>query len=341
MDIDLSLLAEAEGFGLQAADLLPPEPEKPKPKPKPAPEKPKQKPEPKQRPKPPRKKPGEKVGVFTVVRDTGESNPKGGAALYELECPFCGQTRVMDAHYAGKLKSCGCQKFRLEGEAASRARAEEADLRMMRKWRGVYCSPESASLVFTNIRRPGKLALYADMGKRDREMLTETLSAQQPPTDMPWKDWSKLNALESLTGERFLEILDLLQKDQIAFPARDVIVRADRAVELWLRLKEGQSFDSMAREFGTTTKKVICTLYAVSVRLQITAFVESKYGKHSPWETPFTEDKWGQWTTVERLHEKLYAAMCDEGERATAEHWKKVISDVLDRLEKQTYLLGI
>lgn len=336
MEIDLSLLAEAEGFGLQAADLLPPKPE-----PKPEPEKPKPKPEPKQRPKPPRKKPGDKIGVFTVVRDTGESNPKGGAALYELECPFCGQTRVMDAHYAGKLKSCSCQKFRLEGEAASRARAEEADLRMMRKWRGVYCSPESASLVFTNVRRPGKLALYADMGKRDREMLAETLSAQQPPTDMPWKDWGKLNALESLTGERFLEILDLLQKDQIAFPARDVIVRADKAVELWLRLKDGQSFDSMAREFGTTTKKVICTLYAVSVRLQITAFVEHKYGAHAPWKTPFRDETWGTWETVEQLHEKLYAAMCDAGERATAEHWKKVISDVLARLEKQTYLLGI
>ena len=338
MDIDLALLAEAAGFGLQAADLLPPEPEKPKPKPKPEP---KPEPKPKQRPKPPRRKPGEKVGVFTVVRDTGESNEKSGAALYEFECPFCHETRVMDAHYAGKLKSCGCQKFRLEGEAASRARAEEADLRMMRKWRGVYCSPESASLVFTNIRRPGKLALYADMGKRDREMLAETLSAQQPPTDMPWRDWSKLNALESLTGERFLELLDLLQKDQIAFPARDVIVRADRAVELWLRLKDGQSFDSMAREFGTTTKKVICTLFAVSVRLQITAFIEHKYGAHAPWKTPFRDETWGQWETVERLHEKLYAAMCDEGERATAEHWKKVISDVLARLEKQTYLLGI
>lgn len=333
--IDLSLLAEAVGFGIDAADLLPPEPEKPKPEPKPKPEKPKQ------RPKPPRKKPGDKIGVFTVVRDTGESNPKGGAALYELECPFCHKTRVMDAHYVTKLKSCGCQKYKLEGEAASRARAEEADLRMMRKWRGVYCSPETASLVFTNVRRPGKLALYADMSKRDREMLAETLSAQQPPTDMPWKDWSKLNALEALTGERFLEVLDLVQHDQIAFPARDVIVRADRAVELWLRLKEGQSFDSMSEEFGTTTKKVICTLFAVSLRLQVTAFVESKYGKHSPWDSPFTEDKWGQFETVEQLHEKLYAAMCGVGERATAEHWKKVISDVLDRLEKQTFLLGI
>ena len=335
--IDPALLVEAASFGIDAADLLPPEPEKPKSEP----EKPKPKPEPKQRPKPPRKKPGDKIGVFTVVRDTGESNEKNGAALYEFECDFCHKTRVMDAHYAGKLKSCGCQKFRLEGEAASRARAEEADLRMMRKWRGVYCSPESASLVFTNVRRPGKLALYADMGKRDREMLAETLSAQKPPEDMPWKDWSKLNALESLTGERFLEILDLLQKDQIAFPARDVIVRADKAVELWLRLKDGQSFDSMAREFGTTTKKVICTLYAVSVRLQITAFVEHKYGAHTPWKTPFRDETWGTWETVERLHEKLYATMCDEGERATAEHWKKVISDVLDRLEKQTYLLGI
>lgn len=326
----LELLVEAVSLGIDAADLLPPE------------QKPKQKPEkPKQKPRPPRKKPGDKIGVFTVVRDTGTSNKKNGAALYELECSFCHKTRVMDAHYAGKLRSCGCQRFKLEGEAASRARAEEADLRMMRKWRGVYCSPEYASLVFTNVRRPGKLALYADMSDRDRTMLAETLAAQTPPTDMPWRDWSKLNALEALTGERFLEVLDLVQKDQIAFPARDVIVRADKAVELWLRLKEGQSFDSMARAFGTTTKKVICTLYAVSVRLQITAFVEHKYGAHAPWKTPFRDETWGQWSTVEQLHEKLYAAMCDVGERATAEHWKKVISDVLDRLEKQTSMLGI
>lgn len=327
MDIDPALLVEAVSLGIDAADLLPPEPE-PKPKPK-------------QKPRPPRKKPGDRIGVFTVVRDTGETNPKNGAALYELECGFCHKTRVMDAHYAGKLRSCGCQRFKLEGEASSRARAEEADLRMMRKWRGVYCSPEYSSLVFTNVRRPGKLALYADMSDRDRTMLAETLAAQTPPTDMPWRDWSKLNALEALTGERFLEVLDLLQKDQIAFPARDVIVRADKSVELWLRLKEGQSFDSMAREFGTTTKKVICTLYAVSVRLQITAFVEHKYGSHAPWKTPFRDETWGTWETVEQLHEKLYVAMCDVGERATAEHWKKVISDVLDRLEKQTSMLGI
>ena len=323
----LELLVEAVSLGIDAADLLPPEPE-PKPKPK-------------QKPRPPRKKPGDKIGVFTVVRDTGTSNEKNGAALYEFECGFCHKTRVMDAHYAGKLRSCGCQRFKLEGEASSRARAEEADLRMMRKWRSVYCSPEYSSLVFANVRRPGKLALYADMSDRDRTMLAETLAAQTPPTDMPWRDWSKLNAAENLLKDRFLEVLDLLQKDQIAFPARDVIVRADKAVELWLRLKEGQSFDSMARAFGTTTKKVVCTLYAVSVRLQITAFVEHKYGAHAPWETPFRDETWGQWSTVERLHEKLYAAMCDVGERATAEHWKKVISDVLDRLEKQTFMLGI
>ena len=330
MDIDIELFVEGLAIGIDAEDLLPPE------------QKPEQKPEkPKQKPRPPRKKPGDKIGVFTVVRDTGASNKKNGAALYELECGFCHKTRVMDAHYAGKLRSCGCQKLKLESEAASRARAEEADLRMMRKWRGVYCSPEYASLVFTNVRRPGKLALYADMSDRDRTMLAETLSAQKPPVFLPWKDWSKLNALESLTGERFLEVLDLLQKDQIAFPERDVIVRADKAVELWLRLKEGQDFDNMARAFGTTTKKVICTLYAVSVRLQITAFVEHKYGAHAPWKTPFRDETWGQWTTVEQLHEKLYAAMCDVGQRATAEHWKKVISDVLDRLEKQTSILGI
>lgn len=325
--IDPALLVEAVSLGIDAADLLPPEPE-PKPKPK-------------QKPRPPRKKPGDKIGVFTVVRDTGKSNEKNGAALYEFECGFCHKTRVMDAHYAGKLRSCGCQRFKLEGEASSRARAEEADLRMMRKWRGVYCSPEYSSLVFTNVRRPGKLALYADMSDRDRTMLAETLAAQTPPTDMPWRDWSKFNALENLLKERFLEVLDLLQKDQIAFPARDVIVRADKSVELWLRLKEGQSFDSMAREFGTTTKKVICTLYAVAVRLQITAFVEHKYGAHAPWKTPFRDETWGTWEIVEQLHEKLYAAMCDVGERATAEHWKKVISDVLDRLEKQTSMLGI
>lgn len=330
MEIDIALLAEAVSLGIDAADLLPPE-QKPEPKPE----------KPKKKPRPPRKNPGDKIGVFTVVRDTGASNKKNGSAIYELECGFCHKTRVMDAHYAGKLRSCGCQKLKLEGEAASRARAEESDLRMMRKWRGIYCSPEYASLVFTNVRRPGKLALYADMSDRDRTMLAETLAAQKPPEDMPWKDWSKLNALESLTGERFLEVLDLVQHDQIAFPERDVIVRADKAVELWLRLKEGQSFDSMARAFGTTTKKVICALYAVSVRLQITAFVEHKYGAHAPWKTPFRDETWGQWSTVEQLHEKLYAAMCDVGERATAEHWKKVISDVLDRLEKQAYLLGI
>ena len=326
MDIDLALLVEAVSLGIDAEDLLPPEPE-PKPKPK-------------QKPRPPRKKPGDKIGVFTVVRDTGTSNQKNGAALYEFECGFCHKTRVMDAHYAGKLRSCGCQRFKLEGEASSRARAEEADLRMMRKWRGVYCSPEYSSLVFANVRRPGKLALYADMSDRDRTMLAETLAAQSPE-GKPYLDWSKFNAAENLLKGQFLQFLDIYQHDQITFPARDVIVRADKAVELWLRLKEGQSFDSMARAFGTTTKKVICTLYAVSVRLQITAFVEHKYGAHAPWRTPFRDETWGQWATVERLHEKLYAAMCDAGERATAEHWKKVISDVLDRLEKQTSMLGI
>lgn len=287
-----------------------------------------------------RKKVGDKVGDFVIVGDTGKTLPNR-CAVYEMECPICHKVRKMSANYARKIKSCGCLRHRLRAQTISAKHKEESDLRMMRAWRGVYCSPESASLVFTNIRRPGKLALYADLSKRDREMLAETLAAQQPPEDKSYLNWEKLNAAESILGERFLEVLDLFQHDQISFFTRDVIVRADRAVELWLRFKDGDNFDSMASAFGTTAEKVIKTLYAVSVRLQITAFIEVKYGKHSAWSSPFTADRWGEWETVESLHQTLYEEMIRIGEKHLADHQKKVINDVLTKLENQTKVLGI
>ena len=55
MDIDLALLVEAASFGIDAADLLPPEAEKSKPEPEPKPEPPKPKP---RKPRKPRKSVG-------------------------------------------------------------------------------------------------------------------------------------------------------------------------------------------------------------------------------------------------------------------------------------------
>ena len=70
MDTDeLELLAEARLFGLHLESTMPskkPKPKKPKPEPKP---------EPKQGGNHiSRKKPGDKLGIFTVVRDTGKTN---------------------------------------------------------------------------------------------------------------------------------------------------------------------------------------------------------------------------------------------------------------------------
>ena len=327
MDIDLALVVEGYALGVPFETLMP----KPKPK-----QKKKRKPRngnPRHR-----RLPGDKVGQFIVVRDTGKTDKKSKSAVYELKCAHCGRIREMDLHYALKLHSCGCLTKQLQAEGGRKPREEEADCRLLREMHHVYCNPEQT--LFKNVRRPGKLALYADMSDRDREMLAETLAAQHPD-DKPYLDWTKLNAAENLLKGQFLQFLDIYQHDQITFPSRDVIVRADRAVECWLRMKAGTSFEDIAEAFGTDVKKVVRTLYAVSLRLQITAFVEAKYGKHALWNCPFTEDKWGSWEQVEASHHCLYDAMVKQGDNRLADYWKKKVDETLDMLERRAKLIGI
>lgn len=328
MDIDLELVVEGYALGVPLETLMP---------------KPKSKQTKKRKPRNGnpmhRRLPGDKVGQFIVVRDTGKTDKKSKSAIYELKCVHCGRIREMDLHYASKLHSCGCLTKQRQVEGGRKPREEEADCRLLREMHHIYCNPEQT--LFTNVRRPGKLALYADMSDRDREMLAETLAAQKPPTDMPWKDWTKLNATENLLKGQFLQFLDIYQHDQIAFPSRDVIVRADKAVELWLRMKTGTRFEDIAKAFGTDVKKVVRTLYAVSLRLQITAFVEAKYGKHALWNCPFTEDKWGTWEQVEASHHCLYDSMVKQGDQRLADYWKKKVNETLDMLERRAKLIGI
>ena len=333
MDTDLEaldLLAEAHSLGLHLESIMPPKKQKPKPKPKP---------EPKQGGNHiSRKKPGDKLGIFTVVRDTGKTNGVR-CAIYELECPVCHQVREMSSRYALKLKhSCGCAAAEAIGRAVSARHEVERDCRFLRRWHDIYCDPEQT--IFTNVRRPGKLALYADLSDRERTMLAETLAAQHPD-DKPYLDWSKLNAAENLLKGRFVELLDLFQHDQITFPTRDVVSRMRKAVSIWLDLKEGMSFEEIGKAYETTAQAIVRFMYVISLRLQITAFVESKYGKHSPWDSPFTEDKWGEWDTVEEIHNRLYKAMVAQGEKHKADHQKKIVGEVITRLEKETEMLDI
>ena len=327
MDIDLALVVEGYALGVPLETLMP----KPKPKQK-------KKRKPRNGNPMHRKLPGDTVGQFIVVRDTGKTDKKSKSAVYELKCAHCGRIREMDLHYAKKLHSCGCLTKQRQIDGGKKAREEEADCRLLREMHHIYCNPEQT--LFTHVRRPGKLALYADMSDRDREMLAETLAAQHPD-DKPYLDWSKLNAAENLLKGRFLQFLDIYQHDQITFPSRDVIVKADRAVECWLRMKSGTGFEDIAKAFGTDVRKVVRTLYAVSLRLQITAFVEAKYGKHALWNCPFTEDKWGTWEQVEASHQCLYDAMVKQGDNRLADYWKKNVDETLDMLERRAKLIGI
>ncbi len=327
MDIDLALVVEGYALGVPLETLMP----KPKPKQK-------KKRKPRNGNPMHRRLPGDKVGQFIVVRDTGKTDKKSKSAVYELKCVHCGRIREMDLHYALKLHSCGCLTKQRQAEGGRKPREEEADCRLLREMHHIYCNPEQT--LFTHVRRPGKLALYADMSDRDREMLAETLAAQHPD-DKPYLDWSKLNAAENLLKGQFLQFLDIYQHDQITFPSRDVIVRADRAVECWLRMKSGTSFEDIAEAMGTDAQKVVRTLYAVSLRLQITAFVEAKYGKHALWNCPFTEDKWGSWKQVEASHHCLYDAMVKQGDNRLADYWKKKVDETLDMLERRAKLIGI
>lgn len=327
MDNDLELVVEGVALGVPLETLMP----KPKPKPK--------KRKPRNGNPTHRRLPGDKVGQFIVVRDTGKTDKKSKSAVYELKCVHCGRIREMDLHYALKLHSCGCLTKQRQVEGGRKPREEEADCRLLREMHHIYCNPEQT--LFKNARRPGKLALYADMSARDREMLAETLAAQKSPEGKPYLDWTKLNAAENLLKGQFLQFLDIYQKDQITFPSRDVIVRADKAVECWLRMKAGTRFEDMSKAFGTDVKKVVRTLYAVSLRLQITAFVEVKYGKHALWNCPFTEDKWGTWEQVEASHQCLYDSMVKQGDQRLADYWKKRVDETLDMLERRAKLIGI
>lgn len=327
MDNDLELVVEGVALGVPLETLMP----KPKPKPK--------KRKPRNGNPTHRRLPGDKVGQFIVVRDTGKTDKKSKSAIYELKCVHCGRIREMDLHYALKLHSCGCRTKQRQVEGGRKPREEEADCRLLREMHHIYCNPEQT--LFKNARRPGKLALYADMSDRDRTMLAETLAAQKSPEGKPYLDWTKLNAAENLLKGQFLQFLDIYQKDQITFPSQDVIVRADKAVECWLRMKAGTRFEDMAKAFGTDVRKVVRTLYAVSLRLQVTAFVEVKYGEHALWNCPFTEDKWGTWEQVEASHQCLYDSMVKQGDQRLADYWKKRVDETLDMLERRAKLIGI
>jgi hypothetical protein len=203
----------------------------------------------------------------------------------------------------------------------------------------VFCDPEQT--VFPHVRRPGILALYADESDKCREMLSESLSANKPDDEHPHKDWSKFNALESIVGGRFLEILDLFQGDGIEFPKRELIVKLDKAVEMWIRLKDGASFDELGREFGASVPLVVRFLFAVSLRLQYVAFRETAYAKHNVWESSFCAEQWGDFTTVEALHNRLYKAMVEQGDKHMADEEKARVERKLQKLEKQTKILGV
>ena len=324
----LELLSEALSLGLSMDDLMP---KKKKDKPK------------RTAPqglldynKNQRLKPGDMIGVFEVIEDTGKTAPSGGGGIYLTRCSLCGEgVRERSFSSARRANSCGCTK----GRAISDARAEENELRELARWMHVFCDPEQT--VFPHVRRPGILALYADESPKCREMLAETLAAHKPDDDHPHADWSKLNALESVVGERFLEILDLVQGDKLEFPNRELIVKLDKATAMWLRLKDGANFDELGREFGASTRAVVRFLFAVSLRLQYVAFRETAYGSHNVWEPSFVESRWGSWETVTELHNHLYSAMVEKGDKHMADEEKARVEKKLQKLEKEASILGV
>ena len=91
MDIDLALVVEGYALGVPLETLMP----KPKPKPKSK--------KPRNGNPMHRRLPGDKVGQFIVVRDTGKTDKRSKSAVYELKCRHCGRIREMDLHYALKL----------------------------------------------------------------------------------------------------------------------------------------------------------------------------------------------------------------------------------------------
>lgn len=133
MDSDMELIAEALSLGLHLESIMPPKKQKPKPE---------QKPEPKQGGcHVSRKKPGDKLGIFTVVRDTGKTNGTR-CAIYELECPVCHQVREMSSRYALKLRhSCGCAAAEAIGRAVSARHDVERGCRLLREMHDIYCDP--------------------------------------------------------------------------------------------------------------------------------------------------------------------------------------------------------
>lgn len=327
---DMELIAEALSLGLKLESIMPSKKPKPKPKPKrTAPQ------ELLDYNKNQRLKPGDRIGVFEVVKDTGRTAP-GGGGIYITRCSLCGEgVRARTYSAARRANSCGC----LKGQAISDARTEEQELRELARWMPVFCDPEQK--VFPHVRRPGVLALYADESPKCREMLAEILSASKPDETHVYCNWSKFNAFESIVGERFLELLDLVQGDKIEFPRRELIVKLDRAVEMWLRLKDGASFDELGREFGASTQAVVRFLFAVSLRLQYVAFRETAYAMHNVWEPSFCAERWGDFTTVEALHNRLYEAMVKQGDKHMADSEKAAVERKLQKLEKQTSILGI
>lgn len=110
-------------------------------------------------------------------------------------------------------------------------------------------------------RKPGCLTLYADESKKNREMLSDLLDSMLDGGNV-------FRSLELISGDLFLEILDLFQGDKIEFPTHEEIERRIEYIHIYNDWKHTQNYKTTAVKFKKSASVVEKIVTAVRTELE-------------------------------------------------------------------------
>lgn len=218
----------------------------------------------------PRKKRAERTAVGRVINGWEIVEKIQKSKVGELEhpiyrgiCPVCGKEKDQILAYFRNSVSCGCARYKRSSVPEVLEDGTE----------GTECIEDTEESLYPpksrrkqGSRKPGRLALYADMPENQQIMLSECLGTT----------W---NAVQSIAGDRFLLMLDAFQGDDVLMPTTEQIekriIMAKIASE-FKRLRadsdEDQSIDSiledMADAHKTTPSTIREILRLASIELQ-------------------------------------------------------------------------
>ena len=194
---------------------------------------------------------GRVINGWKIIEKVQKASVNGAEhPIYRGICPVCGAEKDQRLTYFRTCKSCGCAKYAWRAKKSDKSSEKPGRPRKTRK-RGE--------------RKPGALILHADMPETQQEMLSDTLGPC-------------FSAMQNLTGDRFLLMLDAFQGDDIQMPTTEQVERRIILVKIAsefcrLKAKRGSGeidliLDDMAQSHKTSTSVIREMLRLASIELK-------------------------------------------------------------------------